>query len=260
MLILWLVSGCTPETADPSKPSEPSQPETTEETTPTLACEPQSLPSSTLTLSAFGDLELVPGATREMSVLAIVHGGNIPTVDLCESWLVEPADVGVTIDEAGVLAVDPATPDGTEVVVTALLPDGAVPDQTGVTLSVGLIVYEPELRPWVGWWREESQIDCVTGEEYAPVLPLEEIRIKANGSMAVTWLPFELYVDWWAESSWDLSQGTVSLMPTGGNYVPTDIDGEGTSTLDGETLVLTDVWLGSPQDTTTPAGCGHRLY
>ena len=53
--------------------------------------------------------------------------------------------------------------------------------------------------------------------------------------------------------------GPFSDPPTGGNYVPADVDGEGEFELDGGDLVLRDLWLGSAKDATGPAGCGHRL-
>lgn len=45
----------------------------------------------------------------------------------------------------------------------------------------------------------------------------------------------------------------------GGNYVPPDIDGEGTATVTNGQLVLEDIWLGVAQDPVTPPACGHAF-
>ena len=38
-----------------------------------------------------------------------------------------------------------------------------------------------------------------------------------------------------------------------------DVEGVGTFTVEGNQLVLQDMWLGSPQDAVKPANCGHRF-
>jgi hypothetical protein len=53
----------------------------------------------------------------------------------------------------------------------------------------------------------------------------------------------------------------LSMTVTGGNYVPPDVDGEGTASVDPQTgeLVLTDMWLGTPSEGTATTACGHRF-
>lgn len=53
--------------------------------------------------------------------------------------------------------------------------------------------------------------------------------------------------------------GTFSLSPEGGNYVPADVDGTGTFSIDDEALVLADLWLGTPSGDEPTEACGHRF-
>ena len=75
----------------------------------------------------------------------------------------------------------------------------------------------------------------------------------------VTWLPFEVYVDYWGTYELATAADTVTVTAEGGDYVPDDIDGSGTYSFDGNDLVLHDLWLGSPRGGTAPARCGHKL-
>lgn len=267
MLVLWLMAGCTSKSEEGSStdtgtdPAETDTDATDTGATDPLGCVPDALPESWagLTVSPLGDVDVVPGDSRDFSVLLVINGGYIQPISLCETWSVEPPTPGIAIDADGVVSVDPSVPDGTEVAAVATLPAASLGEDDDVRLSVDLTVYEPALRPWVGFWREEAQLDCETGEERAPEQAIEEIQIKASGEVLVTWTPFELYVDWRGEGAWDLEDGTVSLMPTGWNYLPPDLDGEGTFAMDGADLLLRDLWLGTPREGVAPAGCGHRL-
>jgi hypothetical protein len=114
--------------------------------------------------------------------------------------------------------------------------------------------------PLVGLWQEEVQFACGSGAEVPPAVPIGELAIRGDGTLAVTWVPFEVYHDYWATYVADLSQQTFSFQVTGGNYIPPDIDGEGHVALDEQgRLRLTELWLGSPAGPAGPARCGHRF-
>ena len=87
-----------------------------------------------------------------------------------------------------------------------------------------------------------------------------EVLFHANGSFGVTWLPFEVYQDYWGSYSFDLDSGTVELTIDTGNYIPDDVDLQGTFAIDSEgRLVLQNLWLGSSYGATSTPACGHRL-
>jgi hypothetical protein len=108
--------------------------------------------------------------------------------------------------------------------------------------------FTPEANPLVGYWLEVAQHPCDAGSEIIPDLPKEELVLAADGTFAVTWTPFESYVDYWGTYTFDLEEGTLDLAVTGGNDAPTDIDGRGRFAIDAAGQpVMTDIWLGKPR-------------
>jgi hypothetical protein len=73
-------------------------------------------------------------------------------------------------------------------------------------------------------------------------------------------VPFEIYHDYWGTYGYDLAQGTLDLSDAEGNYVPPDLDGSGSFSIDEQgQLTLGDLWLGSPRDGGGEPNCGHRF-
>jgi hypothetical protein len=171
------------------------------------------------------------------------------------SWSVRP-EAGARIDpERGWLSIDRGTPGGSQFTVEAVVEGG---DRT-VTADVH--VYTPESNPFVGYWQETAQLTCDSGTEVSSNSPIEELVFAADGSFAVTWLPFESYVDYWGDYTFNLAAGTLELVITGGNQLPEDVDGRGHYAVDANgNLVLTDMWLGTSAvaDGGT-SNCGHRF-
>ncbi len=113
----------------------------------------------------------------------------------------------------------------------------------------------------VGRWREEAQIACGTGAD-VPVAPssrIGEIAFRADGSFSVTWMPFESYKDYWGTFEADNLAGRLSLFVQYGNYVPSELDTEGSyEVAPGGRLVLRDSWLGVPRASVGAVRqCGH---
>jgi hypothetical protein len=175
-------------------------------------------------------------------------------VDVAATWSVSPDD-GATIDpDTGALTIDPDVPSGSGFTVSAVVADG----QHMVTADVH--VYTPEGKPFVGFWREVAQRSCDDGTEIDPSSPIEELVFAADGQLAVTWQPFESYVDYWGTYAFDLDAGTVELTITSGNFVPNDVDGQGRFMFDeAGKLVLIDMWLGTSHSSEGPPNCGHRF-
>jgi hypothetical protein len=209
--------------------------------------------SPELALSFFGPPQMQPGTSRDFDVLQIECCYIPNPVAMCESWSVSPEGQGATIDENGVFTLESTVENGATFLVQATLGDGS-------TISTTVYVYTPEGNPLVGTYSEAAQISCTDGMEVPPDEPIGEVRFLADGTFNVTWTPFEVYVDYWGPYTYDLGTGAITLTATGGNYIPDDLDGEGFFEVNSEgDLILTDMWLGSPQFATVTTQCGHRF-
>lgn len=144
-------------------------------------------------------------------------------------------------------------PDGTWLTVRADVEDGLA------IVEEQVFIYAPELHPLKGFWHEIARIPCGGGPEYVPDDPINELYFTASGRMGVTWTPFEVYVDYWGDYAADYDAGSISLSDLDGNYLPDDIDPDGSLRFEGDELVLTDMWLGSSQGSVDPPACGHRF-
>ncbi|TKJ28060.1 MAG: hypothetical protein CEE40_12635 [Chloroflexi bacterium B3_Chlor] len=199
-------------------------------------------------------MEMRPGETRTFSLGVIECCYILELVEACATWSVDPPE-GASIDpDTGFFTVDAQTLSGSVFTVSADVDNGRR------VVSVEVHVFTPEDNPLVGLWREEAQYACGTGEEVVPEQPIGELRFRADGSFGVTWMPFEIYVDYWGTYAYDLPRGTLDLVIEGGNCVPDDVDGSGLFSLHEEgRLILRDMWLGRPRGQTGAGYCGHRL-
>ncbi|MFL6230125.1 MAG: hypothetical protein ACJ741_15240, partial [Pyrinomonadaceae bacterium] len=69
----------------------------------------------------------------------------------------------------------------------------------------------------------------------------------ADGRFAVTFIPLEIKRDYWGAYSFDPKRGSLKLSVEGGNDVPSEMDGEGTFSIEKDGgLKLHGMWLGSP--------------
>jgi hypothetical protein len=200
------------------------------------------------------NVELNPGGSYQYQVGSWECCVFWEPLETCSVYSVEPVDAGATIDpETGLLEVDASTPDGSTFTVTADIEDGLA------TVSGDVFVFVPELHPLIGYYTEVARIPCGGGPEFQPSDPIGELVFTASGEIRVTWTPFEIYVDYWGTYTHDLDTSALSILPTGGNYLPDDIDGEGSFSFEGDELVLHDIWLGTSQSPVEPTACGHRF-
>lgn len=201
-----------------------------------------------------GDFEMQPGDLKSLAIGRVECCYVLQPIDACVTYSVTPDDGGASIGpDTGLLTIAPDAAPGSVYTVTADVEDGRA------VLMAQVHVWTPESNPLVGLWHEVAQIPCGGGAEVPPVKPIEELWIRASGKMTVTWTPFEIYFDYWATYVFDLMTGALSFSGQQGNYVPMDIDAEGSFALEGEALVLKDMWLGAPQDIPQTANCGHRF-
>ncbi|MDC0666555.1 hypothetical protein [Nannocystis radixulma] len=229
---------------------------TTTDTTTDGTCGLPPLPEEviqTLGFNVFGsNFETQPGTVVPTDVGAIECCYFKQPVEACVVYSVEPAE-GATISADGMLTIAADAVPGTKYTVTADVEDGRK------VLTTEVYVYTLESNPLVGVWHEVAQIPCNNGPEVAPEKPIGELWFRAWGEVNVTWVPFEIYVDYWSDYTYDLDTGDLEIVPEAGNYLPADVEGVGTFTVEGNQLVLQDMWLGSPQDAMKPANCGHRF-
>jgi hypothetical protein len=198
-------------------------------------------------------IAIAPGGTHDFDVYEKECCYILKPIEACVEWSVFPTE-GASIDsDTGVLSIDATTAGGTIYTVTANVEDG----KAFRTIDVAVVTNQSN--PLIGLWVEEAQHPCDGGAEVPPEQKIQELAIYPAGEINVTWMPFEVYVDYWGKYVYDLQSGTLELTATGGNYMPDDIDGSGTFSLNGGNLVLHDMWLGSPVGGSAPAKCGHRF-
>lgn len=204
-----------------------------------------------LTTSILGQPGIQPGESRTLQLGVVECCYTFEPVAACAIWSVRPGDPA-TIDPAtGQLVVDATANDGDVIVATADVEQGRR------LVTTDLHVYTPEANPLYGIWRETAQLACGSYAEVTPEHTINELWFRAGDELAVTWYPFEVYVDYWGSYDHDLATGELAITVTGGNYVPTDIDPAGTFDVDGDRLTLRDLYLGSYRDSSDPARCGH---
>ena len=201
-----------------------------------------------------GELYLTPGNSQQ---LHIGVGGCcyfILPVPNAAVWTVTPPTPGIAIHPlTGQLTVDAEVPHGTIVTVH------------GGTHRAALYIYDPNVAPLLKNWRETSQFDCETGDEASPEEGINEIIFTPAGEFSVTWHPFEVYRDYWGTYTYEHDTGKLEMTIDGGNYIPSDFDGDGTVMVEADgTVLLENIWLGTPiagdeSPLPAPPGCGHRI-
>ena len=137
-----------------------------------------------------------------------------------------------------------------------------------LVLIVGLLAFVFVLRtatvdyPILGTWHEDMRLNCDTNEWFVPVdseTLIGEVRLRNDGIFDVTWHPFETYVDYAGDFSYDDKLDTLILQARSVNYLPNDFDGDGTASIDDSgRLVLEGIYLGTSRfGGDGQLACGH---
>lgn len=187
------------------------------------------------------DMELQPGASHQFKLFVFLPSAPPMPEDVpaCATWNVEPKGKGATIDAQGLLKIDPATKPGSKFVVSANVEHGRAQRQNTV------IIWTEKTQPLVGMWRQQSILDCETEQEAEPI---RELEFRANGFFSVTWMPFEVYRDYWGSYIADSKSRILSMKIEQGNRIPKDFQGAGKFKVkDKRTVELSGVYLGLPR-------------
>lgn len=159
-------------------------------------------------------------------------GGPLPLVCLKNWKLSVPAAATLSADHSQLIIADKAVP-GTQVRLTAEF-DGKIAAADFTIVARDAVVL-------TGYWSEVGDADCPVGD---PVL--RELHFIDGGKFEATWMPFERYIDYWGDYSFDAATGAIVLKPTGGNNIPADADLDGKATIGPDGLLrFSGVFFGS---------------
>ena len=112
-------------------------------------------------------------------------------------------------------------------------------------------VFSAEQNPFVGHWRQDD-------ENCPPNSAVQELVFTGGGELSVTWTPFEVYKDYWATFEYKPNTGAFSFEVKGGNQIPDDLVTEGRARIEGDRLMLEDIFLGTPRQ--AKGGCRGDFY
>lgn len=188
-------------------------------------------------------------------LLGTFGAGGVEPVHACVEWILTP-ESAASVDETGLVRVAADAEPGQSINIEANIENGRE------VIATDVAVYVPSDAPIVGSYNEVSWIECAGGSVVDSRYPIGEVIFYETGDFWVTWTPFELYVDYWGTWTWDAETSSVSMNREGGNYVPEDLDLDGTATIitDPEGIFLGEIWLGTPPQADAPiTECGHVL-
>jgi hypothetical protein len=216
---------------------------------------PADAKSPVVITSEFFEPDFVPGDARDLQLGVRNPPGPFSFyrhLDLCATWTVAPPGLA-TIDDHGHLVIGAAAA-GKTLIVTAKLAGGY---ETTRSLDVA----PADVAPLVGNWHEDGRQGCGSTTWELPSQPqkIGELHVTAAGHFAVTWTPFETYVDYTGTYTYDAKSSVLVLKVDGGNYVPKDIRPKGTAKVEEGKLVLRGIWLGSNPEGGGPPACAQRF-
>jgi len=195
-----------------------------------------------------GALEVEPGQVQPLSAGISPGPGTLLALPrgCAVRWsLVGPARA--RIDARGRLSVAPNAAIGTAFRVRAVMGrDTAIQEVS---------VVDPRLRPLAGTWRQ-SAVKC--RPDAGALEPVRELTLHRNGRYEVTFVPFEVYHDYWGHYTWDMASGAITMVVERGNQVPDGLDLRGTLRLANGRLTLDGMWLGQPAES-QPHACTYTF-
>jgi hypothetical protein len=183
-----------------------------------------------------GTRDVASGSQMQAAVLRSHRPGMIEDVPsgCIDAWEIDSTPHAM-IDQSGLVRIDAGTPDGTLIMVTALMGETRIGGQ--------LRAYDVRRHLLKGNWKQVSERTCDSAVERAPTEPIRELQFDAGGKFSVTLRPFELYQDYRGDYRHDAASGAVVFSNASGNKVPSGLRLQGTAKVTGEELVLNDIVL-----------------
>lgn len=188
-------------------------------------------------------LVLTPEITRQGAALAVsamsvggekdTWGGRVPLKCL-NGWTVSDPKIATLSADHTTLTLAADAPPGAPVLLSARI--------GGKDVSTSLTVVARDAVVLTGFWKEVGDADCPIGNP-----SIMELHFLPGGKFELTWQPFERYIDYWGDYSFDAASGAIVFKPTGGNHVPDDADWEGRATVGADGLLrFSALFFGSP--------------
>lgn len=178
----------------------------------------------------------VPGTTIPLVPLHATMPGSVEALDpgCLRDVEVVPPDAGQIVREDGLVALRVAgdAPLGEVFRVRARYREQS--------LSGRFSVFDPELSPLVGYWRQDPT-GCAPGSD------IRELVFSADGTFSVTWEPFEAYKDYWGNWHYDTASGWLELTLVSGNREEPGLR-SGTVVVDGTGMALVSASFGRRRD------------
>lgn len=202
-------------------------------------------------------LSVQPGPARQGATLRITpmrgpgYAQEAEPGECVTGWsLSDPRLARFTPDHSAIILADDATP-GAKLVISYRTRDPKFPVRL-VTTTLTIVARDAVVLTGT---RSQSDLSGCDGIE-----PVGELKFTADGKFNVTFQPFETYVDYWGDYRFDPETGALSMTVTGGNFQPPKLMLTGKARIEGKTLVLEGMFLGSRSDFTPPAtGCTYRF-
>ncbi len=163
-------------------------------------------------------------------------GGIAVDLERFTDWQVSPANAATLSSNRSAITIAPNAPVGETLTVSAEI--------CGERIAATARLVGREEKVLTGTWKQK-EISC--SDDRTPSDPVRELRFTDRNRFAVTYYPFETYEDYWGEVTADLDKGTIRMTANGGNFKPPGLDLEGGASLENQTLVLTDIFLGDRQ-------------
>lgn len=133
--------------------------------------------------------------------------------------------------------------DGRKVTIRADAAPGAAVQVEGrvgeARLTGRILVYLEEAQPLVGRWSQPEEACADEGAE-----PVRELIFHPDNTFSLTWTPFEVYKDYWG--TYTFEDGVLTLLPDGGNHIPSDASFSGKVDLASGSLLLPPSLFGAP--------------
>jgi len=224
-----------------------------------------------LSFSHLGPISSRPGWTETFSLGLWSCCYFFEPVTANVKWTIEPPSARASIDGRGVLTIGRDINPGSTLTIYANIEEG----RRIISRTVSVYTPEHDILAAIAYMRQVGEIPCDAPDRIEPsVHGFEEMRFHAGGRFDLTWMPFELYKDYWGYFSYSEHAKTIGFLIEYGNHDPDDFDGQGTFELEkigapypsgyGQTvqkyrLTLRNLWLGRGSQDHRPAACGVVL-